>query len=130
MPADPVQSSPPTTAAEQVFSPAQPKGKPVTPEAPAPPAKSQPDADYAELSQAQQSPVQAPKQSPPAQDVLAYHVDEQTKQLYFQVLDPQSGKVILQVPPQSVLNEAAQITQYLQAQSARSNAPAVKGKGD
>ncbi len=128
MPADPVQAPSPTAASEQVFSSPQPKGKSVSTEAPAP-AKSQPEADYAELSQAQPPPSQAPPQSPPTQDVLAYHIDEQTKQLYFQVLNPQSGKVILQVPPQDVLNDEAQITQDLKAQSASPNAPAVKGEG-
>jgi len=126
MPADPIQASPPS-AAEQAFS-AVPKGNSVPTEAPAPP-KSQPEADYAELSQSRASPSPTPKQSPPAPDVLAYHIDEQTKQLYFQVLNPQSGQVILQVPPQDVLNDEAQITQVLDAQSALANVPAVKGKG-
>jgi len=112
-----------------VFSAAPPKGKSVSTEAPAP-AKSQPEADYAELSHAQQPPSPASPQSPPSQDVLAYHIDEQTKQLYFQLLNPQSGQVVLQVPPQAVLNDEAQIAQDLDAQSAQSNAPAVKGKGD
>ena len=129
MPTDPVQASLPTTAAEQVFPDVQPKGKSAPTGAPAP-AKSQPETDYAELSQAQQPLAQAQKQPPPSQYVLAYHIDEQTKQLYFQVLNPQSGQVVSQVPPQDVLNDEAQITQYLQAQSAPSKTSTVKGKGD
>jgi len=128
MPADPVQASLPTTAAEQVFPDVQPRGKSGSTEAPAP-AKGQPQADYAELSQAQPSAASAKKQPSSAQNVLAYHIDEQTKQLYFQVLNPQTGQVISQVPPQDVLNDEAQIAQYLQAQSSPSKAPAVKGKG-
>jgi len=124
MSANPVQASSPTAAAEQVFSAAQPKGKSAPTEAPAP-AISRSNADYAELSQAQQ-PL---SQSPPSQDVLAYHVDDQTKQVYFQVVDPLSGQVVSQVPPQHVLDEDAQITEYLQAQSASSSTPVVKGKG-
>jgi len=126
--ADPVQSSSPATAAEQVFPTAQPTGQSVPTGAPAP-AKSQPDADYAEL-QTQPPPGQAPKQPPPSQDVLAYHIDAQTNQLYFQVLNQESGQVLLQVPPQDVLDDEAQISQYLQARSASSEAPAAKGKGD
>lgn len=128
MPADPVQASLPTTAAEQVFPDVQPRGKSGSTEAPAP-AKSQPEADYAELSQAQPPAASTQKQPPSAQYVLAYHIDEQTKQLYFQVLNPQTGQVVSQVPPQNVLNDEAHIAQYLQAQSAPSKAPAVKGKG-
>jgi len=125
MPTDPVQASSPATAAEQVFADVQPKGPTGAPAA----AESQPDVDYAELSP-HQPPAQAPKEQPPAQDVLAYHIDPQTKQLYFQVLNQESGQVLLQVPPQDVLDDEAQITQYLQARSASSDAPAAKGKGD
>jgi hypothetical protein len=126
MPADPVQASLPSAAAGQVFSGAQPQGKSVPGGAPAP-AKGQPNTDYAELSP--QPPSPSSKQSPSSQDVLAYHVDDQTKQVYFQVVNPQSGQVISQVPPQSILNEDALITQDLDSQSASPNAPAVKGKG-
>jgi len=129
MPADPIQASSPTTAAEQVFPTAQPKGKPAPTEASAP-ARSQPNTDYAELSQTHKPPAQAVKQPLSSPNVIAYHIDEQTKQLYFQVLNPQSGQVISQVPPQDVLDDQAQIAQYLQARSAPSDAPAEKGKGD
>jgi len=127
MPADPVQASSPATAAEQVSPSVPTKGR-SAPTGDSAPAKSQPDADYAELSQAQKPSAPTSKQPTPAQYVLAYHIDEQTKQLYFQVVDPQSGQVISQVPPQDVLNDEAKIAQYLQAQSAPPAAPTVKGK--
>ena len=129
MPTDPVQASSAAIAAEQVLPPAQAKNRSEATGAPTP-AQGQPDTDYAELSQAQQPAAQAQKQPAPAQYVLAYHIDGQTKQLYFQVVNPQSGQVISQVPPQDVLNDEAQISQYLQAQSAPSKTSAVKGKGD
>jgi hypothetical protein len=126
---DSIQASSPAATAEQVGSGVQPKGTSALTGAPAP-AKSQPDADYAELSQAQPPSAQAQAQPPPSQYVLAYHIDEQTNQLYFQVLNPQSGQVISQVPPQDVLNDEEWITQYLQTKSASSSTPVAKAKGD
>jgi len=129
MPADPVQAFTPA-AAGQELSTAAPKGQSAPTKVPAP-SNSQPEADYAELSTVQPpAAAQTQKQAPPSQQVLAYHIDDQTKQLYFQVLDQESGQVLFQVPPQEVLNDEARIGAYLQSQSASSKTPTPRGNGD
>lgn len=49
------------------------------------------------------------------QYVLAYHVDDQTNDVYFQVLDEKTGEVIRQVPSQEVLSSRAHVAEYLRS---------------
>jgi len=56
-----------------------------------------------------------PSPAQPAQLALAYHVDEKTRQIYFQIVDSQSGQVIRQVPPAEQLALEGRIAQMLEA---------------
>jgi uncharacterized FlaG/YvyC family protein len=69
-----------------------------------------------------------PSPAQPPQLALAYHVDEKTKQVYFQIVDSQSGRVIRQVPPEEILAMEGQIDQFLEA-AANARHPNGKGGG-
>jgi flagellar protein FlaG len=73
-----------------------------------------------------QAGLPSPAQSP--QVALAYHVDEKTRQVYFQIVDSQSGRVIRQVPPAEILAMEGQIDQFLEA-AANARHPNGKGGG-
>jgi flagellar protein FlaG len=60
-----------------------------------------------------------PSPAEPSQLTLAYHVDDRTRQIYFQIVDSQSGQVIRQVPPAEVLALEARITELLAAANAK-----------
>lgn len=61
-------------------------------------------------------PADPPRIAPPAQLTLSHHVDEKPNQIYFQVVDRQSGQVICQVPPAEVLALEGRIAQMLDAE--------------
>jgi uncharacterized FlaG/YvyC family protein len=67
-----------------------------------------------------------PSPAQPPQLALAYHVDEKTRQVYFQIVDSQSGPVIRQVPPAEELALEGHIDQFLEAEA---NARHLNGKG-
>jgi len=69
-----------------------------------------------------------PSAAQPSQLALAYHVDEKTRQVYFQIVDSQSGQVIRQVPPAEILALEGQIAQFLEA-AANARHPNGKGGG-
>jgi len=69
--------------------------------------------------------VRRPSPPQPPQLALAYHVDEKTRQIYFQIVDSQSGQVIRQVPPAEILAMESQIEQFLEA----TNAKQLKSQG-
>jgi uncharacterized FlaG/YvyC family protein len=127
MAVDPVQPLPVTAAPSGGVSAVQPKSTGGSPQ-----ETTQTATSNANIQQAQDqvdlshSPPVVPQAT---QDVLAYHIDDRTKELYFQVLD-RSGEVIRQVPPEEVLNDEAQVTEYLQAHDNSPNKPAGGDKGD
>jgi len=61
-----------------------------------------------------------------AQYALAYHFDDRTHRFYFQVVDETSGEVILQVPPQDVLDYQARLAEYLEIRVKSSEKPTGK----
>ncbi len=67
-------------------------------------------ADSATLTTPQQQPSQA---------VLSYHVDQQSKQTYFQVVDQKTGDVIRQVPPKEMLNFERELSKMLKQEQAK-----------
>jgi uncharacterized FlaG/YvyC family protein len=70
-----------------------------------------------------------PSPAQPPQVALAYHVDEKTRQVYFQIVDSQSGQVIRQVPPAQELALESQIADFLAA-AANAKQPKSQGGGD
>jgi uncharacterized FlaG/YvyC family protein len=59
--------------------------------------------------------AELPPPAEPSQLTLAYHVDDKTRQIYFQFVDSQSGQVIRQVPPAEVLALEGRIAELLAA---------------
>jgi hypothetical protein len=55
-----------------------------------------------------------PSPAQPSQFTLAYHVDENTRQVYFQIVDSESGQVIRQVPPAEELALESHIAQLME----------------
>jgi hypothetical protein len=55
------------------------------------------------------------------QTSVTYFVDQETKQLYFKVIDEQSGKVVRQFPPQEVLNSERHIAEVMAQAEARTS---------
>ncbi len=49
----------------------------------------------------------------PVERNIVYKVDQVSHELYFQIVDSRSGKVVSQVPPEAVLAEERHITQLL-----------------
>jgi uncharacterized FlaG/YvyC family protein len=73
--------------------------------------------------------VGLPSPAQPPQLALAYHVDETTRQIYFQIVDSQSGQVIRQVPPAEELALEGRIAELLEA-AANAKQPKSQGGGD
>jgi uncharacterized FlaG/YvyC family protein len=65
----------------------------------------------------------------PPEFALAYHVDEKTRQIYFQIVDSQSGQVIRQVPPAEEIALEGRIAQLMEA-AANAKQPKSQGGGD
>ena len=59
--------------------------------------------------------VGPPSPPQPPQLALAYHVDAKTKQIYFQIVDSQSGQVIRQIPPAEQLALEGRIAELMEA---------------
>jgi hypothetical protein len=57
------------------------------------------------------------KPSPTDSRMVAYHVDERTKEVYFEVVDQASGQVVRQVPPEAVLNNDRRLAELLAKKS-------------
>jgi uncharacterized FlaG/YvyC family protein len=72
--------------------------------------------------------VGRPSAAEPSQLDLAYHVDEKTRQIYFQIVDSQSGQVIRQVPPAEELALENRIADLLDA-AANAKPPKNQGGG-
>jgi len=79
--------------------------------------------DQVELS------VSSGTQPSPALYVVAYHMDQQSNELYLQVVNEKTGEVIRQVPPADVRAFQARMSEYLKSRAESSQKPAKGGRG-